>query len=80
MSNVLVFKDGAEWYFECSEHDESLITGDWAYAYEAALGHVCMHHPGPPCDHRFGYIDPVTNDHRCLFCRAELPLIPEPPC
>lgn len=42
---IKVFKDHmGDWTMECWEHVDRLITCNWSDAYEAAVGHACMHH------------------------------------
>ena len=43
---VQVYKDGRyDWTAWCPEHYERVWCDSWADAYEAAAGHVVMHHP-----------------------------------
>ena len=46
MSPIKVWRGPyGDWMFTCATHNEDLTTWSWESAYEAAMGHVCLHHP-----------------------------------
>lgn len=48
MADIAVYKSGyGDWEMTCDRHDEFVVAGTWADAYEAALGHAVMWHDRP---------------------------------
>lgn len=67
----------ADWEMECGVHGECLTASEWAWAMEAAWGHVAMHHQREvaPCAHEYGwYPASRPEEHNCLDCGTPLPL------